>query len=48
MDVIKFKLNGKISTLNEKDGKYYSPDGNWANYVSLLNDEVIEFSAEKD
>ncbi len=47
MKVLKFKLNGKIFTLNEKDGRYYSPDGNWANYVSMLNDEVIEISAEK-
>ena len=40
--VTKFKLHDKIFTLNEEDGKYYSPDGNWANYVSLLNDEVKE------
>jgi hypothetical protein len=43
MKVIKFKLNG---TLNEEDGKYYSEDGKWANYVEMLNDEVI--LAEKE
>lgn len=45
MRVKKFKLNGKIFTLNKEDGKYYSEDGNWANYVEMLNDEVIEFEA---
>lgn len=47
MEVIKFKLNNKIFTLNEKDGKYYSEDGKWAKYVEMLNDEVIEFRAKK-
>ena len=47
MKVIKFKLNGKIFTLNEEAGKYYSPDGNWANYVSMLNDEVLEFREKR-
>lgn len=48
MKVIKFKLNNKIFTLNEREGKYYSEDGNWANYVEMLNDEVIEFLPEKE
>lgn len=43
MKVIKFKLNGKIFTLNKKDNKYYAEDGNWAYYVEMLNDEIIEF-----
>jgi hypothetical protein len=45
MKVLKFKLNNKIFTLNEKDGKYYSEDGKWANYI---NDEVIEFRHKKE
>lgn len=46
MKVIKFKLNGKVFTLNKEDGKYYAPDGNWANYVEILKDEVIEYCEE--
>lgn len=42
MTVVKFKLNNKIFTLNKEDDKYYAEDGNWANYVEMLNDEVIE------
>ncbi len=43
MQVKKFKLNGKIFTLNKEDGKYYSEDGNWANYVELLDkNNIIE------
>ena len=45
MRVTKFKLNNKIFTLNKEDSKYYSEDGNWANYVETLNDEVIEYGA---
>ena len=45
-DVLKFKLNDKIFTLNEIDGRYYSEDGNWANNIDILNDEVIEFRAK--
>lgn len=45
-DVLKFKLNDKIFTLNKTDGRYYSEDGNWANYIDTLNDEVIEFRAK--
>lgn len=46
-DVLKFNLNGKVFTLNEADGRYYSEDGNWANYVSMLNDEVIKFRGKR-
>lgn len=46
MEVVKFKLNSKVFTLNDKDGLYYSEDGNWAHYVEILNDEVIEFRAK--
>ena len=43
MKVIKFKLNGKIFTLNKEDGKYYSEDGNWANYCETLDEgSVVE------
>ena len=41
--VKKFKLNGKIFTLNKADGKYYSEDGNWANYIEWLDkNNIIE------
>ena len=43
MKVIKFKLNNKIFILNEEDAVYYSEDGNQANYIELLDDEIIEF-----
>ena len=46
MRVVKFKLNNKIFTLNKQDGKYYSEDGNWANYFSMLGDEVIEYDED--
>ena len=46
MRVTKFKLNNKLFTLNKEDNKYYSEDGNWANYVEILNDEVIEYDED--
>ena len=43
MKVIKFRLNGKIFTLNKEDGRYYSEDGNWANYCETLDEgSVVE------
>ncbi len=48
MEVVKFKLNGKVFTLSDKNGLYYSEDGNYAHYVEMLNDEVIEFGAKKE
>ena len=42
----KHKTTGTQTKLAE-DGKYYSPDGNWANYVSMLNDEVLEFREKR-
>ena len=41
LKVKKFKLNGKIFTLNESDGRYYSEDGNWANYIEWLDKNSI-------
>ena len=41
MRVLKFKLNGKIFTLNNEDGKYYSEDGNWANYCEMLDERSV-------
>lgn len=41
MQVKKFKLNGKVFTLNESDGKYYSEDGNWAHYIGVLDKNNI-------
>ena len=47
MKVIKFRLNGKIFTLNKEDGKYYSEDGNWANYCETLDEgSVVEIESK--
>jgi len=39
--VLSFELNKKIFKLDENKNKYFAEDGNYANYVEMLNDNRI-------
>jgi hypothetical protein len=39
--VLSFELNKKIFKLDENKNKYFAEDGNYANYVEMLNDNKI-------
>ena len=46
-EILNLHLNGKNFSLKE-DGKYWSEEGTWCNYVGMLNDKIISVKRLSD
>lgn len=47
-EIIEFELNGKIFKLDIDKNKYFSEDGNYANFIPYLNDKIISVKRLSD